>query len=257
MNLLPLRNFKSFILYLGAMVNLFVESIVAIFTPPHLRRRHTFEQMLKIGVQSLPIVSLIALFTGIILAFQTAYQMQKLSAEMYVANIVALSITRELGPVLTALVVAGRVGASIAAELGTMSVTEQIDALETLATNPIKFLVVPRLLALMFMLPVLNIYSDLVGMFGGYLIGVFQLGIRSEMYTTLTFDTLAYKDIFAGLIKAGVFGIIIAIVSCYEGLNTRGGAEGVGRSTTRAVVMSFIYILAVDCLLTTIFFFIF
>lgn len=256
MNIAPLRKLNSFITYLGALVNLFFEAVFQTFNPPFIRRRHIVDQMVRIGIESLPIVTLISLFTGIILAFQTAYQMEKMSAEMYIANIVALSITRELGPVLTALIVAGRVGAAITAELGTMNVTEQIDALETLATSPIKFLVVPRLLSLMLMLPILTIYSDLIGMFGGYLICVYKLGINSHLYIDLTFETLAYKDIFTGLIKACFFGIIVAMVACLEGLNTKGGAEGVGKATTVAVVTSFILIIAVDCLLTALFYFV-
>lgn len=256
MNIGPLKNLKSFVVYLGALANLFFETVFLMLTRPFIRKQHVFDQMFKIGVQSLPIVTLISLFIGMILAFQTAYQMQKMSAEMYIANIVALSITRELGPVLTALIVAGRIGASITAELGTMNVTEQIDALQTLATNPIKYLVVPRFMSLMLMLPILTVYSDLVGMFGGFLICIFKLGISPFMYINLTFDTLVYKDIFAGLIKAWSFGVIIAMVACFEGMNTFGGAEGVGKATTVTVVTSFILIIAVDCLLTALFYFV-
>ena len=183
--------------------------------------------------------------------------MQKLQAEMYIASLVALSMTRELGPVLTALIVAGRVGASITAELGTMRVTEQIDALETLATNPVKYLVVPRFLALLLMLPILTLYADIIGIAGGYVVGVGRLGVSSSMYLKMTWDPLVYKDIFTGLAKAICFAIIICIVACYEGMNTKEGAEGVGKSTTLAVVTSFILIIAADCLITALFYFAF
>lgn len=215
------------------------------------------DQMDKIGVSSLPIVFLTSLFTGMVLALQSAYQMQKLSAEMYIASLVSLSMCRELGPVLTALVVAGRVGAAITAELGTMKVTEQVDALETLAVNPIKYLVAPRFLALFFMLPLLTIYADFIGICGGYAVGVGKLGIGSTLYIRMTFDPLVLKDFFTGLIKSFVFAVIICIVACFQGLNTEGGAEGVGRSTTLSVVASFILIIAADCLFTALFYFAF
>jgi phospholipid/cholesterol/gamma-HCH transport system permease protein len=190
-----------------------------------------------------------------VLALQSAYQMQKMDAKPYIASLVALSITRELGPVLTALVVAGRVGASIAAELGTMKVTEQIDALETLATNPIKYLVVPRFIALFFMLPLLTIYADIVGILGGYMIGVWRLNILSNLYWDMTWNPLKIKDIATGLIKSIVFAVIICIVACYEGMRVEGGAEGVGAATTKAVVISFILVIAADCLITATFYF--
>jgi len=215
------------------------------------------DQMNKIGVNSVPIVFLTSLFTGMVLALQSAYQMQKISATMYVASLVSLSMCRELGPVLTALVVAGRVGASITAELGTMKVTEQVDALETLATNPIKYLAVPRFVALFFMLPLLTIYADFIGILGGYLVGVGKLGVTSSLYWRMTYDPLVLKDFFTGLIKSFAFAIIICIVACYQGLNSEGGAEGVGRATTLSVVSSFILIISADCFFTALFYFAF
>jgi phospholipid/cholesterol/gamma-HCH transport system permease protein len=176
---------------------------------------------------------------------------------MYIASLVALSLVRELGPVITALVVAGRVGAAIAAEIGSMQVTEQIDALETLATNPIKYLVVPRFLALSLMLPLLTLYANIIGIIGGYLICVMKLGVSASMYFTLTFDSLVFKDLFSGLFKTVVFGMIIAFVCCFEGFNVEGGAEGVGKATTHAVVASFILIIMADCFITALFYFIF
>jgi phospholipid/cholesterol/gamma-HCH transport system permease protein len=183
--------------------------------------------------------------------------MQRIGSELYIASLVALSIVRELGPVITALVVAGRVGAAITAELGSMQVTEQIDALETFATNPVKYLVVPRFLALTLMLPILTLYADAVGILGSYIICVFRLGISSSMYLRVTAEALWYKDIFSGLIKTFFFGTIIAFVSCYEGFNVRGGAEGVGRATRQSVVFSFIMIIIADCIFTALFYFIF
>lgn len=242
--------------YLGGAGILLAQTIFWLFIPP-LKRKHVLDQMDRIGVKSLSIVLLTSLFTGMVLALQSAYQMQRMSAEMYIASLVSLSMVRELGPVLTALVIAGRVGASITAELGTMKVTEQIDALEALATNPVKYLVVPRFLALLIMLPLLTIYADIVGILGGYIIGVFKLGIGSNMYWRMTYNPLVFKDVFTGLIKSVAFGIVIAIVACFQGLNTEGGAEGVGRATTLAVVVSFIMIIAVDCFFTALFYFAF
>ncbi len=242
--------------YVGALTKLFFQTIFWIFVPPFKRER-TFDQAQKIGVDSLMIVSLVAFFIGVILALQTAYQMQKLSSEIYIANIVAVSLVRELGPVITSLIVAGRCGAAVTAELGTMNVTEQIDALSTLATSPVKYLVVPRFLAFMFMLPILTIYADIIGIIGGYLICVHRLGITSGMYWNMAFHSLRVKDLSTGLIKTIVFGIIIAMVGCLEGLRVEGGAEGVGKATTKSVVMSFILIIAADCVFTAIFYFIF
>jgi phospholipid/cholesterol/gamma-HCH transport system permease protein len=170
---------------------------------------------------------------------------------------VAISLVRELGPVITGLVVAGRVGAAITAEMGTMQVTEQIDALETLATNPIKYLVVPRVLALSLMVPLLTLYADIIGIFGSYLICVSKLGISSNMYIQATFNALFFKDLWTGLVKTVFFGLIIAIVSCYEAFRVEGGAEGVGKATTKAVVETFIMIIAADCFFTALFYFIF
>lgn len=248
------NRFIFLIRYVGGVSLLFGEAIRWVFSPP-LKRRAIIEQMSKIGVASLPIVTLTAVFTGIVLALHGSYQMQKIGAEMYISGLVALSMIRELGPVLTALVVAGRVGSAIAAELGTMKVTEQIDALETLATNPVKYLVVPRLLAALFMLPLLTIYADITGMLGGYLVGVLKLGISPSMYIKMTWDVLDLKDIFAGLSKPFFFAIIISIIGCYEGFAATQGAEGVGRATTSSVVTSFILIIAFNCLFTALFYF--
>jgi phospholipid/cholesterol/gamma-HCH transport system permease protein len=246
--------FMAFVRYTGGVSVLFGQTIFWIFVPP-TKRRQVLDQMVKVGIDGLPIVFLTSMFTGMVLALQAAYQMQRMSATLYIASLVALSITRELGPVLTALVIAGRTGASITAELGTMRVTEQIDALETLATNPVKYLVTPRFLALLFMLPILTIYSDIIGIFGGYIIGVFKLNITHNLYMNMTWDALKLKDIMTGLIKSFVFAMIICTVACYEGMKVEGGAEGVGGATTRSVVISFILIIAADCLFTALFYF--
>ncbi|MCX5703782.1 MAG: ABC transporter permease [Candidatus Omnitrophica bacterium] len=250
------RRVLSFLYFIGGLTNLVAQTFYWTFIPP-LKKDRIFEQAKKAGYDSFPIVSLVALFIGFIFALQTAYFMQRIGSEIYIASLVALSIVRELGPVITALVVAGRVGASITAELGSMQVTEQIDALETLATNPIKYLVVPRFLALSIMLPLLTLYADIIGIFGSYLICVLKLGISSSMYLHVTCDSLMYKDLFTGLFKSIFFGMIIAFVSCYEAFNVEGGAEGVGRATTRSVVKAFIMIIAADCFFTALFYFMF
>jgi len=246
----------TFLYMLGGLSNLAIRTVFYTFTPPFKQDRF-FEQAKKAGYDSFLIVSLVSLFIGFIFALQTAYFMQRMGSEIYIASLVALSLVRELGPVITALVVAGRVGAAITAEVGSMQVTEQIDALETLATNPIKYLVVPRFLALVIMLPLLTVYADLVGIFGSYLICVYKLGISSGLYIRVTFEALLFKDLFTGLFKTIFFGMIIALVSCFEGFNVQGGAEGVGHATTRSVVTTFILIIIADCFFTAIFYFIF
>jgi phospholipid/cholesterol/gamma-HCH transport system permease protein len=250
------QRFNLWLEYIGGLTILLVRTIGWVFVRPH-KKFQLLDQMKKNGVDSFAIVALTAFFAGIVLALQSAYTMRQMSAEIYIASLVALSMTRELGPVFTALVVAARVGASITAEVGTMKVTEQIDALETLATNPIKYLVVPRFLSLCIMLPLLTIIADAVGIFGGYLVGVHNLHISSNLYIKKTFDALVYKDIFTGLAKAVAFAVIISIVACYEGMRTRGGAEGVGKSTTLSVVISCILVIAVDCFFTALFYFVF
>lgn len=248
--------FLSFISSAGAIFVMFWQAIRWSSILP-LRKKEIIDQMNKIGVMSCPIVSLTAIFTGMVLALQSAYSLRNFQAEMYVSGLVAVAMARELGPVLTALAVAGRVGASITAELGTMKVTEQIDALETLATNPVSYLVTPRLLAGIIMLPVLTMYSNILGILGGYLVGVFKLGISSDMYLRMTWNTLLFKDVYTGLIKSLFFGIIIIVVGCYQGFRAKGGAEGVGEATTVSVVTSFVLIIVTDCLFTALFYFVF
>jgi phospholipid/cholesterol/gamma-HCH transport system permease protein len=246
---------RQFFTYIGGLVVLFVQIVRWIFSSK-FRGWQMLEQMRRIGVASFPIVFLIALFTGMVLALQSAYQMQKMSGEMYIATLIAFAVTREMGPVLTALIIAGRCGAAITAELGTMKVTEQVDALETMSASPVEYLVVPRFMALIFMLPLLTIYADFFGIAGGYLIGVFKLGITHAMYVKMTFDPLSLKDIFTGLFKSLAFAVIICVISCFEGLNSEGGAEGVGMATTSSVVRSFILIIVADCFFTALFYFV-
>ena len=246
----------SFMYFFGGLTKLTLQTVYLTFKPPYKNER-IIEQAKKAGFDSFPIVWVVALFIGFIFALQTAYFMQRIGSEIYIASLVALTVVRELGPVITALIVAGRVGASNTAELGSMQVTEQIDALETLATNPVKYLVVPRFVALSMMLPLLTLYANIIGILGSYLICVVKLGITSSMYMHVTFSSLLYKDLFTGLFKSWIFGMVIALISCYEGFNVEGGAEGVGKATTRSVVFTFIMIIAADCFFTTLFYFIF
>jgi phospholipid/cholesterol/gamma-HCH transport system permease protein len=209
---------------------------------------------LDIGFYSLPVVGLTAAFSGMVLALQSYSGFSSFNSESTIAAIVALSITRELGPVMAGLMVAGRVGAAIAAELGTMRVTEQIDALQMLSTHPMKYLVAPRLLAATLMMPLLVIVADIIGVMGGFVIGVSQLGFNAGSYLKSTFETLEFMDVFSGLVKAATFGLIIAICGCYHGYYSRGGAQGVGAATTYAVVAASILILVANFVITALFF---
>ena len=207
-----------------------------------------------IGVHSLLVVLITGAFTGMVLALQSSYGFRKFGAEGLVGAIVALSMTRELGPVLTSLMVTGRAGSAMAAELGTMRVTEQIDALTVMALNPIKYLVAPRVVASFLMLPFLTIISDFICIVGGYLVGVKLLGINEGSFMNKIERTLDLADIYNGLVKAAVFGLILSVISCYKGYNTQGGAEGVGRATTEAVVLSSVTILISDYVLSSLMF---
>ena len=211
-------------------------------------------QMIDIGYYSLPVVGLTAIFTGMVLALQSYSGFARFNAESAIATVVVLSMTRELGPVLAGLMVAGRIGASMAAEIGTMRVTEQIDALTTLSTNPFKYLVAPRLLAGLLMMPLLVLVADVIGVFGGFLIGVNKLGFNAGGYIKQTFEFLEFKDVFSGLVKAAVFGFVITLMGCYHGYNSRGGAQGVGTATINAVVSALILILIFNYMITELFF---
>ena len=216
--------------------------------------RHFFNQIFKIGFNSLPVVGLTAIFTGMVLALQSYTGFSRFSAESAIPNVVVLSITRELAPVLAGLMVAGRAGAAIAAEIGTMKVTEQIDALKTLSTNPFSYLVTPRVIAGIISLPFLVLIGDIIGVFGGYLICVNLLSFNPSVYLQNTYNFVEFIDIFSGLVKAAVFGFIITFIGCYFGFNTKGGAQGVGQSTTYSVVSSSILILLMNYIITSLFF---
>jgi phospholipid/cholesterol/gamma-HCH transport system permease protein len=207
-----------------------------------------------IGVNSLVVVIITGTFTGMVLALQSYYGFRKFGAEGLVGTTVALSMTRELGPVLTSLMVTGRAGSAMAAELGSMRVTEQIDALTVMALNPVKYLVAPRVVASFLMFPVLTSISNFVGIIGGYLVGVKLLGINEGAFINKIIKYLDLEDIYNGLIKAAVFGVIMSVISCYKGFYTKGGAEGVGKSTTEAVVLSSVTILITDYVLTSLMF---
>jgi len=202
----------------------------------------------------LPIVCLIAFFVGLIIAMQSAYQLKQFGAIIYVANLTAVSITRELAPLLTAIVITGRSGSAITAEIGTMKVSEEIDALTTMGLNTISYLVVPKTLAMLIMLPCLTIIADFIGILGGYFISIATLDIASIRYVNQTVSALAFKDVFGGLVKSVFFALIIAVIGCYEGLNVEGGAEGVGKSTTKSVVTSIFLIIAADVFFTGLFY---
>ena len=210
----------------------------------------TLRQLDRIGVGSLNLTNITALLTGMVLAVQSAYTLSKFGARLYIGEIVTLSLVRELGPVLTALMVGGRVGSGIAAELGSMNVTEQVDALRSMAADPVRKLVVPRVWATLLMLPLLTILADAMGIFGGFLIAVFQEGLSPSFYFTRVFRALEFNNLFLGLTKPAIFAFLIGIIGCYNGLNARGGADGVGRATTNTVYAASISILIADFFFT-------
>jgi phospholipid/cholesterol/gamma-HCH transport system permease protein len=247
------RFFLGFLQQVGEISLFSTRAVSHCFRPPFYIR-HILRQMLDIGYFSLPVVGLTALFTGMVLALQSYTGFARFSAEGAVATVVVLSVTRELGPVIAGLMVAGRIGASIAAEIGTMRVTEQIDALHTLSTNPMKYLVAPRLIAGAVTLPMLVVVADIIGVFGGYIVGVYKLDFNAAVYLKQTFDYLEFMDVFSGLVKASVFGFIITLMGCYHGYKSEGGAQGVGRATTNAVVSASILILIFNYAITEIFF---
>jgi phospholipid/cholesterol/gamma-HCH transport system permease protein len=238
---------------LGNIAALALQAFGWLFRPPS-EISGIVKQMEEIGVKSMPVVLVTATFTGMVLALQSFSGFQRFQATSFVGSVVALSITRELGPVFAGLMVSGRVGASIAAELGTMKVTEQIDALVTLATNPVKYLVVPRVVAATIVMPVLVVFADFLGILGGYFVSVYLLGANPYVYVSKTYQYLQMHDIVTGLVKAAVFGTLIALISCYHGFIAEGGAEGVGRATTRAVVTSSMVVLVSDYFMTSLMF---
>jgi len=248
------RWFLGKIYYLGGVCVLGYQTLY--WMPSRQPRRGLVAiQMKEIGNRSLAVTGAIVFLIGMVIAFQTAYQVESLGGEILIPGLIAISITRELGPMITALIIAGRVGAAITAEIGTMTVTEQVDALQAMATNPVKYLVVPRFVAMVIMIPALTIYTDIIGMMGGYVVGVTKLGISHASYWNISFQSLAVGDVFSGLFKSIIFAMIICIVSCFEGLHVSGGAAGVGKATMRAVVASFFFIVLADFAFTVIFYF--
>jgi phospholipid/cholesterol/gamma-HCH transport system permease protein len=246
--------------YIGSLASLGGRAAYFTFVGPFrgkpLRLHRAVTQAMDVGIRALPILSLITFFIGLIMALQSGYELRRFGALNYVAGAVAASMTRELGPLITAILVIGRSGSSFAAELGTMKVTEEIDALETMAIDPIRFLVTPKFLAMILMLPCLTIWADAMGIFGGAVFGVAQADFTWGRYIKTSVNSLVMRDIISGLIKSVVFGMTMTAVGCYEGLSTGAGAEQIGRSTTRAVVISIFLVIGVDLIFTALFFFI-
>ncbi len=245
--------------YLGSLARLTLEAAYYAFVGPFrgrpLRIQRAFTQAMEVGVRALPVLSLITFFIGLILALQAAYELRKFGAIHFVADGVALSMTRELGPLITAIVVIGRSGSAFAAEIGTMKVNEEIDALETMAISPVQFLVTPKFLAMFVMLPCLTIWANFMGVLGGSLFGVYGADFSWIGYMRESVDALFIRDIVTGLIKSVMFGMTITAVGCQEGLATGTGAESVGKSTTSAVVVSIFLVVVVDLVFTSLFFF--
>jgi phospholipid/cholesterol/gamma-HCH transport system permease protein len=245
--------------YIGGLARLAVQSAYLTFVGPfrgqRLRPQRAFHQAMAVGVEAIPIVSLITFFVGLIMALQSAYELRKFGAMQMVASAVAISILRELGPLLTAIVVIGRSGSAFAAEIGTKKVTEEVDALRTMAFNPIAFLVAPKFLAMLVMMPCLTIWADAMGILGGSVFGVAGADFTFGSYLRATRDSIYLRDLFTGLIKSVLFGLVITAVGCREGFATGAGAEEVGRSTTAAVVTSIALVVVVDLVFTTLFYF--
>jgi phospholipid/cholesterol/gamma-HCH transport system permease protein len=247
------RAFLSGLATIGRLTLFTLTALLHCLKPPYYWRL-LGRQMIDIGYYSLPVVGMTAIFTGMVLALQSSTGFARFSAEAAIPNVVVISITRELGPVLAGLMVAGRIGAAMAAEIGTMRVTEQIDALTTLSTNPLSYLVAPRLVAGIAMLPLLVVVGDSIGVFGGYLVSIYKLGFNPATYIRNTMDFVQTLDVVSGLAKAAVFGFLVTLMGCYHGYNSRGGAQGVGAATTNAVVSASILILIFDYVLTELFF---
>lgn len=245
--------------YVGGLARLVGESAYITFVGPfqgqRLRPQRAFHQAMAVGVGAIPIVSLISFFVGLIMALQSAYELRRLGAIQFVADAVAISIIRELGPLITAIIVIGRSGSAFAAEIGTMKVTEEVDALETMALRPVSFLVAPKFLAMVVMVPCLTIWADFMGVMGGCVFGVTAANFTFASYLHATRDALVLHDITTGLIKSALFAVTITAVGCQEGFSTGAGAEEVGRSTTEAVVKSIFLVIAVDLVFTALFYF--
>jgi len=253
------RNTINALAYIGGLARLGGRAAHFTFVGPFqgkpLRLGRAIHQAMRVGVTALPVLSLITFFVGLILALQGAYELRKFGALQFVASAVAISMTRELGPLMTAIVVIGRSGSAFAAEIGTMKVTEEIDALNTMALNPVQFLVTPKFLAMVIMMPCLTTWADFMGILGGSLFGITSAGFTFGSYMRATFEALLLRDVITGLIKSFMFGMVITAVGCHEGFRTGAGAEEVGRSTTAAVVMSIFLVVVVDLVFTALFYF--
>jgi len=250
-----IKSIESFFNYIGNL-NIFVKDIFFWLFSGKRNIRNLIREIVFIGMGSFGLVSLISFFIGIIIAFQTAYQLKIFSSEIYIASLVALSLTRELGPVLGALIVAARSGASITAQLGAMKISEQVDALDIMGVEPINYLVVPKFISLIISMPLLVIYADFLGIIGGYVVGATKFAIPFHFYFKMTFDALVYKDIISGMLKSVCFGAIIAFISCFEGFRPHSSTE-VAKVVTNSVVRSFILIIIFDSIMTAFFYFIF
>ncbi|MBI4604204.1 MAG: ABC transporter permease [Planctomycetes bacterium] len=254
------RSTLALLEYLGGLALLLWDGVWWMVVGPlrgkgRIRREESFFQMRRLGIDSLGIVALVIFFVGVILAFQMAYVLKTLGVTEYVANITGVAMTREMAPLLVAMVMTGFSGAAITAEIGTMVVSEEVLALETSALNPVRFLVVPRVLASMVIMPFVSLVATYIGIAGGFFVGNALLGIEAEKYLSRTLDSLKYKDIFTGLVKAEAFGVLVALIACHEGFHVTGGAEGVGRATTNAVVRSIVAIIVCDALFTAFFYY--
>ncbi|MBC6404336.1 MAG: ABC transporter permease [Rhodospirillales bacterium] len=247
------RTFLAFLAAVGRLIVFALEALYRTVRPPYYLS-HVGRQTIEIGYYSLPVVGLTAIFTGMVLALQSYTGFARFSAESAIPQVVVVTITRELGPVLAGLMVAGRVAAAMAAEIGTMRVTEQIDALTTLYTDPFKYLVAPRLIAGTLVMPVLVLVADIIGVFGGFLVSVYKLGFNGASFLQNTVNALMTQDVVSGLVKAAVFGFIVTLMGCYHGYNSRGGAQGVGKATTNAVVSASILLLCFNYFITELFF---
>ncbi len=252
------RPVVEFVVHLSRLTTLIGETLMWTFVAPFrgkpARLKATIEQSVRFGFDSVMIVGVISFFIGLILAMQSADQLKPFGAEIYVANMVAVSMTRALGPMMTAILIAGRGGSSIAAEIGTMKVAEELDALRTMGLNPVHFLVVPRFVAMFIALPVLSLIADFLGILGAYLFSISVLDIQSVRFINQAAEALVLKDIVTGLIKTLVYALIIVSVGCYQGFIVEGGAEGVGKSTTNSVVVSIFLIILADVFFTAVFY---
>lgn len=244
----------SYVSYFGSLTLLTANSFKKIFSG--MRIKDILAQIDEIGIKSLPLVGIISLFIGMVLVMETAYTLKKFGAEIYSGGIVSISMIRELGPVFIAIVLAGRVGGSVAAEIGTMKITEQIDALQVMAVDPVTHLISPRLLAGIISLPSLFVISFFLAILGAYIIGIFVIGIPSGIFLYQSFKYIVFRDFIIGLIKSVVFAVVVITVSSHEGLRARGGAAGVGKAATTSVVVSFFLIILCNLILTGIFYFI-